>query len=423
MTETQLRDAKASAWAEMSNIIKRAETDGRSLTIAEITRWEELEAEYKRLSSDHVNARQANLGRENDATLPSVVNFHAGGLDTRDGGTVRVLGREQRMSSLVDRQSDPARDLTMSKYVRSIVTGDWSGIPVEARAMAVGTATAGGYAVPDVLSARVIDKARNAARVIRAGAQTVPMTSSTLKLARVAGDPAAGWKLENAAATASDMTLEQVTLTARTLMAYVKSSVELFEDSEEIEDVIENALAGALALELDRAALRGSGTAPEPRGIRNTTGVTLQSQGANGAAFTSYAPLSTAIQTIRAANGEPTAIIYSPRTAGTLDRLVDTTNQPLRMPPSVENMPQYVTAQIPENLTTGTSTDTSEVYVGQWNELLIGVRRTLTIEASREAADATDSAFRQLQVHLRAYLRADIAVAQPAHFVAITGVR
>jgi HK97 family phage major capsid protein len=86
-------------------------------------------------------------------------------------------------------------------------------------------------------------------------------------------------------------------------------------------------------------------------------------------------------------------------------------------------MRKLVTAQIPENLTQGTSTDSSEAYVRQWNELLIGMRQRLVIEASREASDATDSAFRQLQVHIRAYLRADVAVAHPAAFVVITGIR
>jgi len=289
--------------------------------------------------------------------------------------------------------------------------------------MAVGTGGAGGFAVPAPLSARVIDKARLVARVMQAGALTIPMDSSTMKIARVAGDPTAAWKLENAAATASDMVLEQVELTARTLMGYVKSSVELIEDAQPgIDDVIENALAGALARELDRAALRGSGTPPEPRGIRNTTGVAIQSMGTNGLALANYDPFSTAVQTVRAANFEPNAIIYSPRTAGNLDRLKDTTNQPLQPPPSVDGLLKLPTAQVPDNLTQGSSSLASDAYVGQWDQLLIGMRQRLVIEASREASDATDSAFRQLQVHIRAYLRADVAVAQPSAFVVVTGI-
>jgi hypothetical protein len=43
----------------------------------------------------------------------------------------------------------------------------------------------GGHLVPTALSSRVIDLARNQARVFQAGAITVPMGAQTLKLAKV----------------------------------------------------------------------------------------------------------------------------------------------------------------------------------------------------------------------------------------------
>lgn len=414
---------KATVWGEMQDLAERAGT--RTLTTAEIAKYDALEHEYKSIGSDSVGSRAAALAAENDADAMNntQVNYRGNGRSERNPGDVVVLAPEQRMASLVH-DDEASRGLTLSRYVKAIVTGDWAGIPIEARAMSVGSGSGGGFVVPDRLSAAVIDRARNQARVLQAGAQTIPMDGSTMKLARVAatgGDPVAAWKLESAVATASDILLEQVVLQARTLVAYVKASIELIEDSD-VESTIETALAGALAVELDRAALRGTGTAPEPRGVRNTTGVTIQSMGVNGAALTNYDAVSTAIQTIQAANGDPNAVIYSPRTAGSLDRLKDTTNQPLRPPPSVEGIRRLVTAQIGDAYTQGTSNLASEIYVGAWPELLFGVRKNLTIEASREASDATDSAFRQMQVHVRAYLRADLVVSQPSHFAVIVGV-
>ncbi len=411
---------KASVFAELQDIAERA--GARTLSATEIAQYDSLEREYQTLGTDSVGSRAAALAAENDAIAMNntVVNYRGNGRSERSPGDVVVLKPEQRMASLVH-DDEASRGLTMGRLIRGIVTGDWNGIPIEARAMSVGSGAGGGFVVPDQLSARVIDRARNQARVLKSGARTIPMETSTMKLARVANDGTAAWKLENAAATASDLVLEQISLQAKTLVALVRSSIEIVEDSD-IEGTIENALASALALQLDLACLRGSGVNPEPRGIRNTTGVAIQSLGANGAALTSYDPISTAVQTIQAANGDPNAVIYSPRTAGSLDRLKDTTNQPLRPPPSVEGLQRLVTAQIPDNLTQGTSTLASEAYVGQWDELLIGVRRNLVIEASREAADATESAFRNMQVWIRAYLRADVAIAQPSHFVTITGV-
>src|SRR4051794_4460938 len=47
--------------------------------------------------------------------------------------------------------------------------------------------------------------------------------------------------------------------------------------------------ANAIALEVDRAALYGSAVDPEPKGIKNQTGVTLTAfGGANGARPTNY---------------------------------------------------------------------------------------------------------------------------------------
>jgi len=54
---------------------------------------------------------------------------------------------------------------------------------------------------------------------------------------------------------------------------------------------------------------------------------------------------------------------------------------------------------------------------------MIGVRRSITIEVSRQATTGTDSAFDRLQVHIRAYLRADVQLSTPAHFVVMTGLR
>ena len=74
----------------------------------------------------------------------------------------------------------------MGAYVRGIVTGRWQGAD-ELRALAEGS-TPGSYLVPTPLAGWYIDLIRNATQVIRAGAITVPMEASTLKIARQTGD-------------------------------------------------------------------------------------------------------------------------------------------------------------------------------------------------------------------------------------------
>lgn len=211
-----------------------------------------------------------------------------------------------------------------------------------------------------------------------------------------------------------------VKLRARTLMGIVKLSIELLEDAPNVDSVVERALAAALALEMDRAALRGSGQGEEPRGVRFTEGVQLVP--VNGA-LTSFDPFSEAVERIARVNG-PTdglAAIYSPRTWGQLDRLKDNEGRPLVPPRSFEQLRRLVTNQVPENL--GDGEDETEIFVADFRQLLWGVRNGLRIEVSREAADSDSSAFRHGQVWIRAYLRGDVALARPDHFVVLTGVK
>jgi HK97 family phage major capsid protein len=89
---------------------------------------------------------------------------------------------------------------SLGKYVRGIITGEWRG--AERRAMSEGSGGAGQYLVPSPLAAGIIDKARNASVLFRAGARTIPMDNQTLSMARLATDPTAGWHSEAGTITA-----------------------------------------------------------------------------------------------------------------------------------------------------------------------------------------------------------------------------
>src|SRR5207248_11478832 len=126
-------------------------------------------------------------------------------------------------------------------------------------------------------------------RTFQAGVRTVPMESDTLMFARLSGGVTPAWKNEGDEIAEQAMSFDRVTLKPQTLPLLVKISQELFDDiSPEAASVIEDELLSALALELDRVILRGSGTLPEPEGILNQADVTTQSLGTNGAALNGY---------------------------------------------------------------------------------------------------------------------------------------
>jgi HK97 family phage major capsid protein len=299
----------------------------------------------------------------------------------------------------------------LGNIIRALATGRKHGLSeVERRALEEGTGSAGGYTVPEILATRWIDRMRNALVTQRAGAIIVPMTSDTLHIARLAQPgiegsltaPGFEWKAENLPITEGTLELERVTFTARTLPMLIKLSVELSEDSVNVADIIETEMARAAAAELDRVALLGSGTPPEPSGIKTQANVQTDTLGSPA----DWDFLVDAAGALWEENHEPNAVIWSPTFATTVAKFKDVNDgQPLRAPQAIENILQLRSNQV--------STD---VIVGDFAQLLIGLRTSFRLEVSRTAGDA----FENLQVWVRAYLRADVQLAHPEAFIVLS---
>jgi HK97 family phage major capsid protein len=318
MTTVELQQERGGLIAQARTIHEKYTAEKRGATAeegAEIDRLldaaDTLEAQIKRTDlasrsgtrAERLDRASADLRTIPDSGMRPMPEGHA----RRPAGDdeVRALGREERMADYLAGRAAPlpdgirADELSLGRAIRAMVLGDWRAAPAEARAMGTGTSVTGGLLVPTMLSARVIDLARNQARIFQAGALTVPMETKDVNLAKITKDPVASWKAENQPATASDIELGQIALQSRTLVALVKASVELMEDAQNFSSVVENALAAALALELDRAALRGGGAGIgpiEPVGLRFTTGVNLVV--VNG--FWNYDNVSTGVQKMSA---------------------------------------------------------------------------------------------------------------------------
>lgn len=403
---TRIDDAMPNAWPEPPSDAEQA-ADALALT----NRWRAadglpaLTAEQRRLQVNNGGAPlDPSSGRTTMTTTP-----------TERGA---VLAPEHRVADYVRARGidDPHTErLNLGKALRGMVTGSWAGADAERRAMAEGTNSAGGFLVPTILSSEIIDLARNAARVIEAGARTVPMESQVENVARQITDPAVTWRLENASINNSGPTFDLLAFVAKSLACVTTVSRELVEDSKmDIHDLLLSVISKAIALEIDRVGLRGSGIAPEPQGVRNTPNVPVTSLGTNGAAA-SWDAISSAVQLIRGANFEPTAALYTPRTAGGLARQKDAQGRYLAPPVDLDGLPLLPTAQIRNDLTQGTSSVASELYVGDWAQLWIGVRTQLQITILQERyADLG-------QIGLVAWWRGDVQVAHPLAFNVLTG--
>ncbi|HXF35859.1 MAG TPA: phage major capsid protein [Actinomycetota bacterium] len=423
-----LRDMRARVLIEIDDILDTAEQDGqRDLTPEEKVHHDWLawleRAMTAELESRPENAALEGLARRTQDRLRGSATGRSGTHPAPGPDDLVIVERSEKLADRLRGRfpADP-EELSLGRAIRAMITGDWSRAPREAevfRDQSIAPASAGGFLVPEALSTQVIDLARAQARVFEAGAQTVVMDAGTLHMGRVAADPTAEWHKEGAQIAGSSGAYERITFVAKTLVVLVKGiTVELAEDAEDFEGLVERQLAASLALELDRAALRGSGVDPEPRGIRNHDEVPVQPL--TGPPV-DWDFLSVAAETIMEANGTPGAVIYAPRTAGQLDRLKDTTLQPLQPPPLVASLRRLVTSQVPTNL--GAGGDESEAYVGDFGQLLVGMRTELQVEATRVGGAADGGAFERMQIWVRAYLRADVQLARPNHFVVISEIQ
>ncbi len=389
---------------EMEKIVNLAMRENRNLTTSEVNSYEKNKAELVALDK-RIEASN---------TLPFTLDG-GGNSNVRYG---QPIGLESRFAALPDvRNTDGPLD--MRKLMRGYVTGNWQDADAELRAQqTIGTGSLGGYLVPSPIAAQVIDLARNKCHVMRAGARTIPMDATTLDLATLDGDPTAYWRAEGTAITESGATFGTKTLTAKALGCLTSTTVEFLEDAQDGGDVMINAMAQALALELDRAAIHGSGSGAEPTGILNTSGIGSQSMGTDGAAITGYSEILAAMGDVTEANFVPNAIMMAPRTDTALASLIDSNGVSLVAPDRVSKLLSLVTNQVSTSMTQGNASNASAIIVGQWDQLAIGIRNNLQIELFR----GSDDAISKMEVYIRAYIRADVVLVRPAAMSAVVGI-
>ena len=340
------------------------------------------------------------------------------GLSATDGSVWRDADGKPIKVYLPNENIAPARyssEVDLGTIVRAMVTG--KGLQEVNAAMSGGSVSTGGALIRTDLASQVIDRMRAQSTVVQAGARTIQMASPTLLMARVSGDPTVSWAAEAASLSDTGPTFDVVTLTARTLRGWVLMSRELVEDAAGLGESIVQSFSKAMAVELDRVALVGSGTGQEPRGIGAATGAApIISMGTNGAQLTNWDKVLDLLDAVLTANAEaPTAMVYAPRTGTTINKFKDTTNQPLQVPPALAAVPRLVTTAMPVNQSQGTANNASSIILGNFAELMIGVRSELQIIMS-EGFLSTN------QIGIGFVMRADVQYRHADSFAQLRGI-
>jgi HK97 family phage major capsid protein len=260
------------------------------------------------------------------------------------------------------------------------------------------------------------------------------MDANTVQVGRLTTDPTAAFRAEGSLVTASDPVFDNVTLVSKTLSALVVGSMEWFADAPNVDEIVTNAIAKAIALELDKQALFGGLTTggetgatafnttfpspPNPRGILATllavASTNVLGNAANGTSQTAATFWNEIIDTIyqpQLNNEQPNALLWSATMAKRYAKTYDTQNNPMRVPGVVDAMQKYVTNQIVSAFTQGTSTtNMSDVFCGDFGQLIVGQRLDVSVQTLVER-------YAELgQIGIICHWRGDVALARPKAF-------
>lgn len=255
----------------------------------------------------------------------------------------------------------------VAKFFKAVISGD----QVQAKALAEGTDSAGGYLVPDEFRADIVDWAQDKP-VIRRFATVWPMKEKVLELPALAADVAVYWGSENTSISTTSADFGNVTLTAYKLNAIIYLSQELFDDSAvELVSYLTDRFAQAIYREEDRKFMVGTGSG-QPKGISQET---IGTTNAGNAGTPDH--LMEAYWRLPQAHRENAVWLASNLTLLQISKKKDDNGQYLMTSPTSGGLPQIMGRPVLEQNDCGKT-----VYFGDLRFYYIGDRKQMSVKTT-----------------------------------------
>ena len=283
---------------------------------------------------------------------------------------------------------------------------------LQTRAQQVGTANIGGNLVgTDYMPDQLISPFRNSAAIMGLGATMLTDLIGNVELPRQENSLVGQWVNEDEAPAETTLTFGKLGLTPKTVAGYMSWSRQAaLQALPTMEDLLRRELNDQLGLALDKAAVAGIGSATEPRGILNTTGIGSVSGGVNGGAPTwaNIVDLESMVENANA-HGDGMGYLTNTKVRGKLkktEKFAGSNGETIWG--SDGRLNGYRTAvsnQVPSNLTKGTADgNCSAIIFGNWRELVIGMWGYIDIIVDQYTLST------QGKVRISGFLSADIKV-------------
>jgi len=417
------RISSITAWGEKFNqadLARQLVESGRSIEEAQNAFLEKLGAKQEPIDQGAANV-DLNAKEQRDYSLVRAINASI-------SGNWSEAGLEREISAEIERQSGRA------------TSGFFMPHNLEMRApYAVGSATTGGNLVAtNLLAGSFIDVLRNNALIMQLGPTMLTGLVGNVAIPRQTSATATYWVTEASSITEAEALFDQVTLSPKQIGARSQySRLALQQATPDIEMVVRNDLAKVMALGIDLAAISGSGSSGQPKGILNQSGIGSVAMGTNGAALTNSSTSSTsgldqliqlerAIDVANALNGN-LAYLTNAKVLSAIKQLktqyadylwtANESNTTTGTPINVNGYPMYRSNQVSSSLTKGTGTNLSALIFGDFSQLCIGMWDALEV-----LPNPYGSGYNAGSVDIRAMQTCDIAVRHVESFAAITDI-
>ena len=326
---------------------------------------------------------------------------------------------------MVFERIDPDKAWEGAGYEKQIV------IEGTKKALSEGVDTAGGYLVPvEVLQKEFIELLRSKLVFDQLGVRMMPgLSGAPVEIPGQSGGATAFWVGENEAITASQQAFDMKSMYPKRAGALVKVSNRLLATaSEAMNNLIREDLSAVMARHLENGVLFGT-SGKQPRGLINTPDINSFAIGTNGGVL-DFDSIDNMVGQLEDADADTLGeikILMHNKVKRRLKQLkvsyfsTQTSEQGylLGRPPvsdaALEDTLGYkfaTTNQIPTNLTKGSGTGLSHVFVGAWSELVVGWWRNMIFKTSNIAGDASGSAFTQNQTWVLAEMELDSLLRQ-----------
>lgn len=249
------------------------------------------------------------------------------------------------------------------------------------RDMNVGTGSAGGYLVSDVLLS-FVEMLENAS-IALPRATVFADVKDQVSLVRETAGATGYWVAEGAAPTESAPTMDRLTLAAKTVAGYIDLTRQMMVQSPmSVEDYARRTLATKIGLAIDLAVFHGSGVASQPLGIINTTGVGVVGPDTHGAALSlaNVVDLETEVSQDNALLGDLGYATNNKVVGKGKKTFTNTTYGSERIitmradgTPEVNGYPIHMSNQIKSDLTQGSGTALSALFFGNFRDIAIAL--------------------------------------------------